>query len=49
LDLIKALMIKFKGNMSKGFDLLLHRDAPPGSGLGSSSTIMVALVSLLKE
>ena len=49
LDLIKAAIIKFKGNRSKGFDLLLHSDAPPGSELGSSSTMMVALVGLLKE
>jgi D-glycero-alpha-D-manno-heptose-7-phosphate kinase len=49
LDLIKAAIIEFKGNRSKGFDLLLHSDGPPGSGLGSSSTIMVALMGLLKE
>jgi len=49
LDLIKAAIIKFEGNKSKGFDLFLHSDAPPGSGLGSSSTMMVALVGLLKE
>ena len=49
LDLIKAAIIKFEGNKSKGFDLFLHSNAPPGSGLGSSSTMMVTLVGLLKE
>ena len=49
LDLIKAAIIKFEGNKSKGFDLFLHSDAPPGSGLGSSSAMMVTLVGLLKE
>lgn len=44
LDLIKAAIIKSEGNKSKGFDLFLHSDAPPGSGLGSSSTMMVTLV-----
>jgi D-glycero-alpha-D-manno-heptose-7-phosphate kinase len=49
LDLIKAAIIKFEGSKSQGFDLFLHSDAPPGSGLGSSSTMMVTLVGLLKE
>jgi len=49
LDLIKAAILKFEGNKSQGFDLFLHSDAPPGSGLGSSSTMMVILVGLLKE
>src|SRR6266487_1832729 len=34
---------------SKGFELFLHSSAPPGSGLGSSSTLMVTLIGLLKE
>lgn len=49
LDLIKVTIIKFKGNKSKAFDLFLHSDAPPDSGLGSSFTMMAALVGLLKE
>jgi D-glycero-alpha-D-manno-heptose-7-phosphate kinase len=49
LDLIKAAIIKFEGNKFKGFDLFLHSDVPPGSGLGSSSAMMVILVGLLKE
>lgn len=49
LDLIKAGIKKMVPPDSKGFDLMVHSDAPPGTGLGSSSTVMVALVGLLKE
>jgi D-glycero-alpha-D-manno-heptose-7-phosphate kinase len=49
LDLAKAAVRKFAGRDSRGFDLMLHSNAPPGSGLGSSSTMMVALIGLLKE
>jgi D-glycero-alpha-D-manno-heptose-7-phosphate kinase len=49
LDLVKAAINKLKGQGTTGFDLFLHSDAPPGTGLGSSSTLMVALVGLLKE
>ncbi len=49
LDLAKAAIAKLRGENSGGFDLFLHSDAPPGSGLGASSAMMVALVGLLKE
>lgn len=49
LDLAKAAIMKIEGQHDRGFDLFLHADAPPGSGLGSSSAMMVALVGLLKE
>lgn len=49
LDLVKAAVRKLKGRDSTGFDLLLHSDVPPGTGLGSSSSVMVTLVGLLKE
>ena len=49
LDLVKAAILKFGGNHAPGFDLFMHTDAPPGSGLGASSAIMVTLVGLLKE
>ncbi len=49
LDLVKAAIKNLGAAGDMGFDLFLHSDAPPGTGLGSSSTLMVALVGLLKE
>ena len=49
LDLVKAAIKKVGGQSGAGFNLFLHSDAPPGTGLGSSSAMMVALVGLLKE
>ncbi|MEJ2009970.1 MAG: GHMP kinase [Acidobacteriota bacterium] len=49
LDLVKAGIQSLGGQKSGGFDLFLHSEAPPGSGLGSSSTLMVCLVGLMKE
>ena len=47
LDLIKAAIQKVASDSETGFDLFLHSAAPPGSGLGSSSAVVVALVGLL--
>jgi D-glycero-alpha-D-manno-heptose-7-phosphate kinase len=49
LDLAKAAIRRFSGEHERGFDLLLHSNAPPGSGLGASSAMMVALIGVLKE
>jgi D-glycero-alpha-D-manno-heptose-7-phosphate kinase len=49
MDLAKAAIKRLAGDQDVGYDLYLHTDAPPGSGLGSSSAMMVALVGLLKE
>jgi D-glycero-alpha-D-manno-heptose-7-phosphate kinase len=46
LDLAKAAIQRLGRG---GYDLFLHSNAPPGSGLGSSSAVMVALIGLLKE
>jgi D-glycero-alpha-D-manno-heptose-7-phosphate kinase len=47
LDLIKAAVRRFGRQGTDGYDLVLRTSAPPGSGLGSSSTMMVALTGLL--
>jgi D-glycero-alpha-D-manno-heptose-7-phosphate kinase len=49
LDLVKAVIKGSVASNSGGFDIFLHSDAPPGSGLGSSSALIVALVGLIKE
>ena len=49
LDLVKATILRFDAQNSAGFDVFLHSDAPPGSGLGSSSSLIVGLVGLVKE
>jgi D-glycero-alpha-D-manno-heptose-7-phosphate kinase len=49
LDLAKAAILRLGAKNSHGFDVFLHSDAPPGSGLGSSSALMVGLVGLVKE
>lgn len=49
LDLVKATILHLEAHNSKGFDIFLHSDAPPGSGLGSSSALIVGLVGLVKD
>ncbi|MBN1351622.1 GHMP kinase [candidate division KSB1 bacterium] len=47
LDLVKAVVRHFKPG--RGLDLFIHSDAPPGSGLGSSSTMTAAMVGTFKH
>jgi D-glycero-alpha-D-manno-heptose-7-phosphate kinase len=51
LDLAKGVLDHFRreGKLADGLEVTLHNDAPPGSGLGSSSAITVALVSAIVE
>lgn len=44
LDLARSIFARF-GSMS--LQCFMHSDAPPGSGLGSSSTMIVALIAAL--
>lgn len=50
LDLVKAAIRRLgNGRPARGFDLVLSTSAPPGSGLGSSSSLMVCLVGVLSR
>ncbi len=51
LDLVKGVINHFRReyNLKAGFRMSLTNDAPPGSGLGSSSAMAVACVKALAE
>ena len=50
LDLVKAAIRRLnRPNGEHGLDLFLHSDAPPGSGLGSSSAVVVALIGAFRQ
>lgn len=51
LDLIKGVINHMREHfhIPSGFELRVHSDAPPGSGLGSSSAVCVALIGAFKE
>lgn len=47
MDLVKAVTNHFE--IKDGFRMLLQSDAPPGSGLGGSSTVIVAAIAAVAE
>jgi len=47
LDLVKSVIKNMGG--TKGHRLFIHCDAPPGSGLGSSSTMTVAMIGAFQR
>lgn len=54
LDLPRAAIRRLRAqaegvNAEAGFELFLHSSAPPGSGLGSSSAMMVGLVGVMQS
>lgn len=59
LDLVKAAIrrlnqLELNGNSitqqtNRGFEISLHTDAPPGSGLGSSSALVVAIIGVFMQ
>lgn len=49
LDLVTAVLRRINVDRLTPMDVTLHCDAPPGSGLGSSSAIVVALICALAK
>jgi D-glycero-alpha-D-manno-heptose-7-phosphate kinase len=50
LDLVKAVLKRMEpGERLPGLEFFVHSDAPPGSGLGSSSTMTVALLGVFRH
>ncbi|MBR1974071.1 MAG: kinase, partial [Candidatus Methanomethylophilaceae archaeon] len=47
MDLIKAVTNHFQ--ITDGFKLFLQSEAPPGSGLGGSSTVIVSIIAAMCE
>lgn len=49
MDLAKAVIRRIMRYDRQGVRLITHNDAPPGSGLGSSSAMVVSLVAAFKR
>lgn len=48
-DCFVRSVYKHLASTPTGLDIITHNDAPPGSGLGSSSAMMVSIISAFKE
>ena len=48
-DLVKAAVNRHVGQLPSGFKLTVRSDAPPGSGLGASAAMAVALLGAFSE
>lgn len=51
MDLVKGCLSRLSPSdtLSHGLELILHTEAPPGSGLGASSALVVATIGALAE
>ncbi len=49
LDLVKAVINRVNPAWRRGLDMLLQAEAPPGSGLGTSSAVVVATILALSR
>ena len=50
LDLVNAVINRLiPENNTQGLQVFMHTDAPPGSGLGSSSSLVVSLIGLFQQ
>ncbi len=51
LDLVKGVVNHFQARqrLPSGVEIFTHTDAPPGSGLGSSSTMVTTLVGVMAQ
>jgi D-glycero-alpha-D-manno-heptose-7-phosphate kinase len=47
LDLLKAAVRRL--NLDIGLNIIVHSDAPPGSGVGTSASVGVALIGMLER
>ena len=47
LDLVKAVLKRLNDSSKCGLNITVHNDAPPGSGLGGSSTLVVSLIGAM--
>ena len=47
LDLVKASLNHFNGQIKTGLDIYIHSDCPKGSGLGGSSALAVAILGAI--